>query len=251
MSEDQSVIEIAELHKSFNGNVVLDGVNLKVNRGETVVIIGRSGGGKTVLLKHVIGLAKPDAGSIRIEGEEIATLNEHQLNPIRLKMGMLFQEAALFDSMTVFENIAFPLTEHKIYDKSGIKDRVEECLKQVGLEASLGMYPEELSGGMKKRVGLARALAMKPKIMLYDEPTSGVDPLMRGDINRQIRELDDSLGVTALVVTHDIESAMIIGDRIALLEEGRIAAEGKPSELKDHENPLVQRFLAATGEQAI
>jgi phospholipid/cholesterol/gamma-HCH transport system ATP-binding protein len=251
MEHTKPIIEIRDLQKSYSDRAVLNGVNLEIHQGETVVIIGRSGGGKTVLLKHVIGLIKPDSGSVKIDGKEITSLSEKELEPIRLKFGLLFQEGALFDSMTVFENVAFPLVEHKIFDNAGITARVEECLAHVGMEAAHNLYPEELSGGMSKRVGLARALAMNPEIMLYDEPTSGVDPLMRDDINKQIRQLDDELGVTALVVTHDVESALTIGDRIALLEAGKIVAEGTPTEIQNHENLVMRQFLKRDRERAL
>ncbi|MBI1730424.1 ABC transporter ATP-binding protein [Candidatus Acetothermia bacterium] len=237
------MIEIRGLKKSFNRDAVLNGIELDVKKGETLVVIGRSGGGKTLLLKHIIGLMRPDAGSIRIAGRDITTLPERELDQIRLKFGMLFQDAALFDSMNVFQNVAFALGEHTQFDTTEIKARVEECLNLVGLKGIETMWPDELSGGMKKRVGLARALAIRPEIMLYDEPTSGVDPLMSDEINTLICQLSDQLSVTSVVVTHDIEGAFAVGDRIALLENGLIVTQGTPQEFRKNGHPLVREFL--------
>jgi phospholipid/cholesterol/gamma-HCH transport system ATP-binding protein len=238
-----SLIEIRGLKKSFNRDAVLNGIDLDVYRGETLAIIGRSGGGKTLLLKHIIGLMRPDSGSIRIEGRDITKLPERELDQIRLRFGMLFQEAALFDSMNVFQNVAFALVEHTQNNATEIKARVEECLKLVGLQGIETMWPDALSGGMKKRVGLARALAIRPEIMLYDEPTSGVDPLMSDEINTLICHLSDQLSVTSVVVTHDIEGAFAVGNRIALLENGVIVAQGTPQEFQKNGHPLVREFL--------
>jgi phospholipid/cholesterol/gamma-HCH transport system ATP-binding protein len=244
MSERRSIIEIRGLCKSFAGRTVLRGIDLEVGRGEILVIIGRSGCGKTVLLKHIIGLIRPDSGSIIVEGVDITRLSERELDRVRLKFGMLFQEAALFDSLTVFENVGFALMEHTELSRGEIEARVRECLKLVGLDGVEGLYPDQLSGGMKKRVGLARAIAMRPQIILYDEPTSGVDPLMGEEINALIRKLQSRLGVTSLVVTHDLSSALQLGDRIALLEGGVIVALGTPSELQKMEDPVVREFLS-------
>ncbi len=251
MTPNGKMIEIRGLRRSFNGKPVLCDLDLDVARGETLVIIGRSGGGKTLLLKHIIGLMRPDSGQIFIEKQEITQLPERELDQIRLKFGMLFQEAALFDSMSVFENVAFALMEHTRLDRAAIEARVQESLALVGLGGIEKMWPEELSGGMKKRVGLARALAMKPAIMLYDEPTSGVDPLMGFEINKLIVDLGKRLSVTSLVVTHDIESALAVGDRIALLEDGRIMAQGSPEELRGAAHPVVREFLRKTGQQLV
>lgn len=236
-------IEVQGLFKSLGGRPVLRGVDLPVERGETLVIIGRSGCGKTVLLKHIIGLMKPDSGCVLVDGVELGRLSERELDRLRLKFGMLFQEAALFDSLTVFENVGFALREHTRMSRETIRSRVKECLALVGLDGIENLYPEALSGGMKKRVGLARAVAMNPEIILYDEPTSGVDPLMGEEINLLIQKLRDQLGVTSLVVTHDLESALTLGDRIALLEGGRIAALGTPTELHEMDEPVVREFF--------
>lgn len=240
-----TVIEVRQLYKDLGGRPVLRGVNLSVRRGEIFVVLGRSGGGKTVLLKHLVGLLRPDRGEIFIDGVEITRLPERALDRVRLKIGMLFQEGALFDSMTVFENVAFPLREHTSLGLREIRRRVRECLEKVGLGSPPieRLYPEALSGGMKKRVALARALALEPEIVLYDEPTSGVDPAMGREINELIQKLARELRVTSVVVTHDLESAFQIADRVALLEGGVIAAEGLPQEFKGLENEAVRAFL--------
>jgi len=237
------IIEIQGLYKSLGGRPVLRGVGLTVEQGETLVILGRSGCGKTVLLKHIIGLYRPDRGRVIVDGVDLTTLTERELDRMRLKFGMLFQESALFDSLTVYENVGFALIEHRLMSPDEVRARVRECLKLVGLEGIEEMYPQELSGGMKKRVGLARAIATRPQIILYDEPTSGLDPLMGEEINRLILRLRDQLGVTSLVVTHDLGSALAIGDRIALLEDGVIAALGTPAELRVSDDPVVKEFF--------
>jgi len=242
LSTAQPVIEVKNLRKSLDGHEILAGIDLVVERAETVVIIGESGGGKSVLLRHIMGLTKPDVGEIWIDGVEITSMGERALDEIRLRMGMLFQEAALFDSMNVFENVAFPLREHYMCSEDEIERKVHVQLDQVGMMDSLRLYPEQLSGGMKKRVGLARALIMEPKMMLYDEPTSGIDLMMRGEINALINKLNELSHVAALVVTHDIESALDVGDRIALLEGGVIVASGTPAEIAELDDPIAHRI---------
>ena len=237
------MIEIKDLSKSFEHHQVLDDVNLTIKSGETMVIIGRSGSGKSVLLKHMIGLMKPDAGAVLIDGVDIASLHGPALDQLRMKFGMLFQSAALFDSMTTFENVAFPLLEHTTMTSGAIAQRVRECLQVVGLQQADDLYPSELSGGMRKRVGLARALAMNPEIVLYDEPTTGIDPIMGDIINDLIIALRDRLKVTSVVVTHDMRSAYKVADRIAMLYNGSIVEVGSPDAIRGSANPVVQQFI--------
>ena len=237
------MIEIRNLHKSFNGKKVLDGVNLSIDKGQTLVIIGRSGCGKSVLLKHIIGLMKPDAGDIMIDGIDIAKMSGKELESLHLNFGMLFQGSALFDSLTVEENVGFGLIEHTKKDMDFIRKRVKECLEMVGLEGIESLSPSQLSGGMKKRVALARAICMSPKIVLYDEPTTGLDPIMADGINTLIRELHEKIKVTAVVVTHDMVSAYKIGDKIAMLYNGSIIQSGSPDEIKNTGNPIVRQFI--------
>ena len=238
MTEETLPIEIKNLVKKLDGRIVLSALNLGVKRGETVVIIGRSGGGKSVLLRHIMGLMRPDSGAILIDGVDIVALNDRELDTIRPKLGMLFQEGALFDSMSVYENVAFALREHRLASDNEIDMKVKEYLLKVGMEDASHLYPGHLSGGMAKRVGLARALVMQPEIMLYDEPTAGIDLLMKDEINALICSLNSEFGVTALVVTHDIESALEVGDRIALLDEGVISAIGTPQEISELDHPV-------------
>ena len=242
------MIEIINLTKRFNGHTVLNSVNLTVQEGETMVIIGRSGCGKTVLLKHMIGLIQPDEGQVLVEGQEIARLSGREMDKVRLKFGMLFQGAGLFDSLTVGENVAFSLREHTQMAEEQIAERVQECLGLVGLRGIEHFKPAELSGGMRKRVGLARALAMQPKIILYDEPTTGVDPIGADGINRLIQQLHDKLGVTGVAVTHDIVSAYRIADRIAMLHEGKIIQVGTPEQIRNSSNTVVKRFVQGISE---
>ena len=243
------MIEIQGLVKAFDEHTVLDGVDLTIKTGETMVIIGRSGCGKSVLLKHLIGLVKPDAGSVRIGGVDVGAAAGRALDELRLKFGMLFQGAALFDSLTVEENVAFPLREHTTMSGEAIRQRVQECLSLVGLEGAEELYPAELSGGMRKRVGLARALAMNPEAVLYDEPTTGIDPIMGDIINDLIVALRDRLKVTSVVVTHDMRSAYKVADQIAMLYNGKIIETGSPEQIRQSQNPVVQQFIKgeATG----
>ena len=237
------MIEIKNLSKSFEDHQVLDHVDLTIKTGETMVVIGRSGSGKSVLLKHIIGLIKPDTGMVMIDGENITKATGAALDALRMKFGMLFQNAALFDSMTAFENVAFPLREHTAMTAEAITERVRECLQLVGLQNVDDLSPSELSGGMRKRVGLARALAMSPEIVLYDEPTTGIDPIMGDIINDLIVALRDRLKVTSVVVTHDMRSAYKVADRMAMLYNGDILEVGTPEEIRHSKNPYVQQFI--------
>ncbi|MBU4310263.1 ABC transporter ATP-binding protein [bacterium] len=237
------MIVIEDLHKSFGDNKVLRGVNLKIEKGKTFVIIGRSGCGKSVLLKHIIGILKPNKGRILIDGCDITKLDKKRLNEVRKKFGMLFQGAALFDSLTVEENVAFGLRRHTNLSREETRRIVNEKLGLVGLARNGLLRPAELSGGMKKRVGLARAIAMEPEIVLYDEPTTGVDPIMGDAINELIIELHDKLKITSVAVTHDMISAYKVADRIAMLYEGEIIEVGTPREIKNTKNPVVRQFI--------
>ncbi|MDD5424750.1 MAG: ABC transporter ATP-binding protein [Dehalococcoidales bacterium] len=243
------MIELINLCKAFDDNVVLDNVNLTINDGETVVIIGRSGTGKSVMLKHIIGLMRPDSGQVIIDGQDVTRLGGKELNELRLKFGMLFQGAALFDSLSVRDNVAFNLLEHRKMDDASIDKRVAECLSLVGLKGIEGLRPSELSGGMRKRVGLARAICMDPKIILYDEPTTGVDPIMADAVNDLIKDLQSKLKTTAIAVTHDMISAYKIADRIAMLYKGKIVEAGTPEQIRKTSNPIVKQFItgAASG----
>ena len=243
------MIAVRSLVKKIAGQEILRGVNLEVGRGETLAIIGRSGGGKTVLLKHLIGLMQPDSGEISVEGENIIGLHERHLGVIRQKIGILFQGAALFDSMTVAENIAFPLKEAGVRDPVVIAEQVREMLRVVELEGQEEKMPVNLSGGMKKRVGLARAIIRRPSCVLYDEPTSGLDPVVSDSINRLIRRLQERLGVTSIVVTHDMKSAFDVANRIAYLHEGQIYFQGTPAELQQTNDQLLQDFLIGRSDQ--
>ena len=245
------MIEIINLCKSFDTHKVLDGLNLNINTGETTVIIGRSGCGKSVLLKHIIGLLKPDSGQVLIDGKDVTKMDEKELSFLRMKFGMLFQGAALFDSLNILENVAFGMIEHMNSPREEIVKRVKECLDLVGLKGIEDKKPAELSGGMRKRVGLARAIALRPQIILYDEPTTGVDPIMGDAINDLIIELHNKLKVTSIAVTHDMTSAYKIGDRIAMLYNGRIVANGTPEEIKNTKDPIVRQFITGASKGPI
>ncbi len=242
-------IELINIHKSFNSNHVLRGVNLDIIKGESMVVIGGSGSGKSVLMKHIIGLLKPDKGKVLVDGEEINNLKGKELNRIRKRFGMLFQAGALFDSLTVWENVGFGLIEHTNLSKNNVREKVTEKLRMVGLEGIEDMKPSELSGGMKKRVALARAIAMEPEILLYDEPTTGLDPIMADVINDLIINMREKLKITSLAITHDMKSAYKIADRIAMLFQGKIIHIDTPEALEKTENPIVQQFIrgSATG----
>jgi phospholipid/cholesterol/gamma-HCH transport system ATP-binding protein len=242
------MIRIRGLRKKLGDKQVLDGVDLDVPTGCTLVVLGRSGTGKSVLLKHIIGLMHPDEGTIEVDGELLTGRNEHDLNEIRKRFGMLFQSAALFDSLTVGENIALPLREHTRLDAAEISRRVSERLDWVGMSGVEDMKPSSLSGGMRKRVGLARAIAMDPAYILYDEPTTGLDPIMSDVISRLIRSLQARIGVTSVVVTHDLRCAFHVGDWLAMLHEGRVAFTGTPSEAQETKDEEVRRFIEGTSE---
>jgi phospholipid/cholesterol/gamma-HCH transport system ATP-binding protein len=231
------------LHKSFGVQKVLDGIDLTVGSGETLVVLGRSGTGKSVLLKLIIGLAKPDSGSIRIHGQEITTSDVEAVNEIRKKMGFLFQYAALYDSLTVEENVAFPLRRHAKMTAADREERVQELLAGVGMEGERKKMPSDLSGGMQKRVGLARALALEPGVMLLDEPTAGLDPITSHEIDELILKLQEERDVASIVVTHDLHSAKIIADRIVLLHQGNVVIEGSFEELERSEDRFVAEFF--------
>jgi phospholipid/cholesterol/gamma-HCH transport system ATP-binding protein len=243
------MIAVRSLVKKISDQEILRGVDLEVGHGETLAIIGRSGGGKSVLLKHLIGLMQPDAGEIWIDGQSIIGLQERKLGAIRRKIGILFQGAALFDSMTVAENIAFPLREAGERNSKAIAEKVREMLAVVELEGEEEKMPVNLSGGMKKRVGLARAIIRRPSCVLYDEPTSGLDPVVSDSINRLIRRLQERFGMTSIVVTHDMKSAFHVANRIAYLHEGRIYFQGTPAELQQTSDQILQDFLEGRSEQ--
>ena len=237
------MIEINHLCKSFGNAIILSDLNLTIKSGETKVIIGRSGAGKSVLLKHIVGLLRPDEGSIKINGEDITNLPERDMNKIRMDIGMVFQGGALFDSLSVGENIAFVLNEFMKLDRKTVNDKVADALGMVGLKDVEHMMPSQLSGGMKKRVSLARVLCMEPQIILYDEPTSEVDPITADAINNLIFEMRDKLKVTSIVVTHDMNSAYKVADSIAMFYRGRVIAEGTPDEIRHTKHPVVKQFI--------
>lgn len=245
------MIDVINLHKSFGDKKVLDGLNLTIETGITKVIIGRSGIGKSVLLKHIIGILKPESGQVIIDGQDVTKLASKELNDLRLSFGMLFQGAALFDSLTVLENVGFNLIEHTDLDKQAIRKKVQEALSLVGLYGIEDLMPSELSGGMKKRVGLARAICMRPKIILYDEPTTGVDPIMADAVNDLIKNLHDKLEVTSIVVTHDMVSAYKVGSQIAMLYDGKIVGEGTPDEIKNTSDPIIKQFVTGAAKGPI
>ena len=243
------MIEIKDVYKSFDEQQVLQGVNLTISPGSSHAIIGRSGCGKSVLLKHIVRLLLPDSGDIIVDGQSVVTLRRSDLFKMRIKIGMLFQGAALFDSMNVEENISLGVREHRLFPQNEIRDRVAEKLALVDLHGIQKKFPSELSGGMKKRVGLARALMMEPKYMLYDEPTTGLDPVMADAINDLIISVRDRLGVTSIVVTHDMASAYKVADRISMLHQGQVIFSGTPAEIRNSDNNVVQNFI--TGNQVV
>ena len=244
-------IRVVNLHKSFAKNWVLRGVHLEVRQGESMVVIGGSGSGKTVLIRCIIGLVRPEEGEIYVDGLEITRLGERRLNEVRKKFGMLFQGGALFDSMKVWENVGFGLRRHTRLKEEEVRRIATEKLRLLGLKNVEDLMPAELSGGMKKRVSLARAIAMGPEILLYDEPTTGIDPVMADAINELIVQMREQLKVTSIAITHDMKSAYKIGDRIAMLYQGEIIEVGTPEEIKNSSNPIVQQFVQGKSEGPI
>jgi phospholipid/cholesterol/gamma-HCH transport system ATP-binding protein len=239
------MIELRNIHKAFGKQVVLNGVDFEVREGETVALLGPSGTGKSVLLKHIIGLIRPDEGEISVDGKDVCRLKRKQLSELRSEIGYVFQNGALFDSMNVFENVRLGITdENKYGDLDYCRKRVAECIRLVNLPAdTIEKFPAQLSGGMRKRVGIARAIAGKPKYLLYDEPTSGLDPVNADIIDGLVQRLDNELGVTSVMVTHDVRGAFRVADRLALLSDGKIVMQGTPLEFRDSKNPKVREFL--------
>lgn len=241
------MIEINDLHKGFGSKKVLQGVNLTIEAGETIVIIGRSGCGKSVLIKHIVGLLEPDSGFVKVEGKIVSDLSLKELYELRKNFGFLFQGSALFDSMSVYENVSLPLVESKNgYTKDDILKIVNEKLELVGLTGILNLKPSELSGGMKKRVALARALVTNPNYILYDEPTTGLDPIMSDSIDHLIKDLADKLKVTSIVVTHDMYSVKNVAKKVAMMHEGVIYFTGKPEELVTSSDKVIEDFIRRT-----
>ena len=242
------MIEVVDVHKSFDANHVLRGVNLTIKEGESLAVIGRSGCGKSVLLKHIVGLLHPDEGYIKFEGKIVNELERNELYEVRRRFGFLFQGAALFDSMTVEENVSLPLVENNLgYSKSEIQKIVAEKLELVDLPGTQALKPAELSGGMKKRVGLARALVTNPDYILYDEPTTGLDPVMSDAIDELIKSLNEKLNVTSIIVTHDMFSVKNTADKIAMMHEGKIYFTGTPQQVLESKDPVIQKFIQRTG----
>lgn len=251
--DKESAIKIraVSLYKSFGEKDVLHGINIEVRQGESMVVIGGSGSGKTVLIKCIIGLMRPDQGEIHVDGLEITSLDEKRMNEVRKKFGMLFQGGALFDSMTVWENVGFGLRQQTRLSEEEIRRVASEKLALVGLKNVEDLMPAELSGGMRKRVSLARAIAMEPEILLYDEPTTGIDPIMADAINDLIVQMKEKLNVTSIAITHDMKSAYKIADRIAMLYQGKIIEVGTPGEIRNSSNPMVQQFIEGRSEGPI
>jgi phospholipid/cholesterol/gamma-HCH transport system ATP-binding protein len=236
-------IELRNLYKAFDGKQVLRDMSLDVAQGESLVVVGGSGTGKSVTLKHIIGLLRPDRGHVYVAGQDMTEMDDVELNQFRRRFGMSFQEGALFDSMSVYENIAFPLRRHTKMTEPQIRARVEECLEDVHLHGVERKRPSELSGGMRRRVGFARAISLKPEILLFDEPTTGLDPVISDVIAELICEMDVKLGTTTVTITHDMKVAFKIADRVAMLHQGTIIEEGTPEEFQESKNPIVQQFI--------
>jgi phospholipid/cholesterol/gamma-HCH transport system ATP-binding protein len=242
--KQDTIIEFKGVCKSFGSLLVLDGIDLSIERGKTTVVLGESGTGKSVLLKHIVGLLKPDKGRVFVEGRDITLLSERSMSKIRINFGFLFQSGALFDSMTAAENVGFPLREHTQKSNEEILEIVEEKLRLVGLEKFGSRMPSQLSGGQKKRVALARAIAMNPKVILYDEPTTGLDPIRADIIDELILKMKEHLKVTSIVVTHDMKSAFKVGDRLLMLANGKFIFDGTADEIRQSSDPRVMRFIA-------
>ncbi len=245
---DTPTISMQHVDKTLGGKKVLDDMSIDVDRGESLVIVGGSGVGKSVTLKHMIGLMRPDRGHVVVDGHDLGDMNEVALNTFRRKFGMSFQEGALFDSMSVFENIAFPLRRHTKFTEAQIRARVDECLDLVHLEGVSSKRPSELSGGMRRRVGFARAISLKPEILLFDEPTTGLDPVISDVIADLIVEMDRTLNTTTVTITHDMKVAFKIADRVAMLYNGRIVEEGTPETFQQSQNPIVRQFVEGRAE---
>ncbi len=250
-SNDQKMIRVEDLHKTFGDNNVLRGLNLDVTRGESMVVIGGSGSGKSVLIKCIIGLLKPEKGEVYVDSKRVTSLNEGDLNKLRREFGMLFQAGALFDSLPVWENVGFGLKQHTKLNDQEIREIVKEKLHMVGLMDIEDLMPAELSGGMKKRVGLARAIAMEPEILLYDEPTTGLDPIMADVINELIIQMRNKLNITSITITHDMVSAYKVADRIAMLYQGKIIEVGTPEAIRGSKNMIVQQFIQGKSQGPI
>jgi len=249
--EKEIVIKADNVVRKFGDRTVLDGISLEVYRGETFVIMGGSGCGKSTLLRHLIGVLKPDSGKVHLLGKEIVGLPEDEMDKIKKKIGMCFQSAALFDSMTVGENVSLPLREHTKLDRSVIEIVVKMKLELVGLRGFEDLMPSQLSGGMRKRVGLARAIVMDPEIIFYDEPTAGLDPIVAGVIDKLILDLSKKLSITSVVVTHDMKSVFSIADRIAMLYEGKVLEVGTPDEIRNSKNPMIGQFVSGSPDGPI
>jgi phospholipid/cholesterol/gamma-HCH transport system ATP-binding protein len=250
VSAPEVVIELDAVEKSFGATSVLRGTSLQIVAGETFTILGGSGSGKSVCLKHMIGLLRPDRGRVVVLGSDITRASEYALIPVRTAVSMVFQSAALFDSLSVYENVAYPLREHRRWEEARIAARVGECLEAVGLAGVEWKMPAELSGGMRKRVGVARGIALEPRVILYDEPTTGLDPANQRRVGELIRSLQQRLGVTSVVVTHELELCFSVSNRVALLREGRIAAQGSAEAMRRSDHPDVRAFLAGERDAA-